>query len=150
MTKYEAKQRYAENKHRQNAEIESLTEEQHETLAWLCSVRHNLHTTDIRAWFKTDFDWDILDRINETLTEANLPAIEFADYSDVTTEDDWYYILDEDDRAEYEDINEWIDEVIHEVSNAKEAINNQIESYLRQIDKEHGTEYCPTGHARLY
>ena len=28
--------------------------------------------------------------------------------------------------------------------------NNDIEKYLASIDKEHGTNYCPSGVTRLY
>lgn len=29
-------------------------------------------------------------------------------------------------------------------------LHNDIERYLADIDKQHGTEYCPTGSTRIY
>ncbi|AKG07173.1 hypothetical protein AAX05_08770 [Moraxella bovoculi] len=54
--------------------------------------------------------------------------------------------LDLDDDATYELV---YDELYTEAMAEYEKLNQDIEKYLRRIDEEYGTQYCPTGFARL-
>lgn len=147
---YERKQAYADRRMRENREIETLTEEQHDVLSWLCSIRHKIHSMNTEHLFcsqSSDYDnWRYIDTFyydNEIMTElnsVNLPKWEWNfDSSSVTTDAD-------------EDIN--IDEVwndaIYEISGIIERWNESIEDYLRKIDEQYGTSYCPTGRSRIF
>jgi hypothetical protein len=50
---YERKNRWAECRMEENSRIETLTPEQHETLVWLCWLRHKIHTVN----FHIISDW---------------------------------------------------------------------------------------------
>lgn len=146
---YEAKQGYADKRNADNAKIETLTEEQHNVLAWLCQVRHDLHSNSEDLFYSersnyTKF-WDYIDDgcggsvINDKLDEIGLDKIDFSEIDMIEAPSDTFCETDED----YENgLKE-----IHEIS---DKINRIIESYLSDIDKEHGTNYCPTGLSRLY
>ena len=170
---YERKKLYAEKRNRENSTVETLTEEQHNTLAWLCEIRHNIHVSG-DAMFNTESSeysyWDYLDmngergEINNALGEVELPLIEWNGLGeDTPNSSDYTYVLTEEDRIEWENKAEaanlpyggytlWIEEgeEYQYFLEDKEKINDIIEKYLRNIDRQHGTNYCPTGLTRLY
>lgn len=147
---YERKRAYAERKMKQNSLIESLTEDQHEALADLCRIRHEIHSNP-KGFFNIESKvWDYIDYgdggiINTILENAGLEPIEFNidpvcypsnfDYDD---EDIW--------DGKYKDL----DDALKEIYTVVEEINNKIEEYLRIIDEAHGTKYCPTGLSRIF
>ena len=141
---YAGKKRYADRKMAENAEIETLTPEQHDALSWLCGVRHDMHT-DGEAFFRAESSnhktfWEYVDStINEKLTDARLKKIIFGD-TDVAYITDWTY---KDDGYDY-------DEAMSETLQFANRVNNKIESYLREIDEEYDTKYRPTGETRIY
>lgn len=169
---YEKKQKYAEVlRMRDKMECETLTVQQHEALARLCSFRHNFHSTKEQDFFYSECS-NILDEIsfndiNEMLELALLPPIDFPDTMDLPTDTDYYEVLNENDRQEWEDkadiINStktkhsfyhtgcslYYEEAAGIILNFKEGVNEAIEKYLGKIDLEHGTHYCPTGLGRL-
>lgn len=155
--RYEAKRRYVEKIMRENAEIETLTEEQHNALQKLASIRHKIHTSWESLWNyeSGDYDtlWGYIDYgINEMLVEANLPTIDFNyESGDIPTEAD-YLDLTEEEREEYgNDSWTWREEsgAFDEFTDFLNEVNNKIEDYLMKVDKEHGTHYAPTGFERL-
>lgn len=159
---FEAKERYVENLMADNAEVDTLTEEQHEVLRELCRLRHEIHINHESIFHNNDNG--LTGRFNEFSEENNLPFI--IDYDELVTDID-YDILTQDEQSDYEEranefnINKpvsalshsgfslWCEEHFNECSDYLEELNNQIETYLAKIDKEHGTHYCPSGFARL-
>lgn len=174
---YERKMKYAQNKMRANSKIETLTDEQHEVLAKLCHIRHKLHCSHDKIWIG---DFEALEplnningpsRIDELLKEAHLPALNLGvDLSTLPQENDYYELLDEEEKEEWEKKAEafntenpgaffhysgcslWQAEsgVYNEFIDEMNMINDNIEKYLSSIDEKHGTKYCPSGYSRLY
>ena len=148
MNKWEAKERFVEKKMAENAKVETLTDDQHEVLAWLCSVRHEMHTNPehffYSEWTKFGYFWDLISNeegfseINTRLLSVGLDPI---DFSFVSPDDASFDFLC-DSEEEYEDGLAQTYEMV-------DKINKTIEDYLVGIDKKHGTSYCPSGLARL-
>ena len=81
--KWTAKQNYVEKIMRENSEVETLTEEQHEALQELARIRHEIHSSWETMWNDEASDnprlWNYIESgIDEMLTEAELPTIEFS------------------------------------------------------------------------
>lgn len=145
---YEGKRRWADARMAANAEIDTLTPEQHETLAWLCRIRHEMHTHQEAFFFdessEHDEFWNYIESddgtdIDSRLREVGLPGIRFPGaaenyITDSTWRDDGYETIEE---AESESVA------------FAERINSIIEIYLTKIDTEHGTNYAPSGETRL-
>ena len=156
--KWTAKQNYVENIMRENSEVETLTEEQHEALQELARIRHEIHSSWETMWNDEASDnprlWNYIESgIDEMLTEAELPTIEFNyEPGDIPTAEDYYIFLTEEEQEEYDnDSWKWREEsgAFDEFADFLSEVNNKIEDYLRNIDKEYGTHYAPTGFARL-
>lgn len=157
----EARTNYIARRNRENETIETLTPEQHEALQFVCYARHQLHVGHEEMFRSSNANyndlWDSLDSccetsINSELEKVGLPKISGIDLERDNFEsyDDWYDLMYDDDRAEYnDDINAWIEEVYSNLSDALQEVNRKIESYLRTIDEEHGTNYCPSGSQRI-
>lgn len=159
---FEAKERYVEKVMDENSEIDTLTEEEHDVLRELCRFRHELHTNQ-ESIFNLNDD-GLTDKFNEFAEENNLPFC--IDYDDLITTLD-YDILTEPEKEEYEKQAEeynnsksenawshsgytlWREDNFGKCYDYLEDLNNQIESYLREIDEKYGTHYAPTGWARL-
>jgi len=142
----------------ENAEIETLTEAQHDALATLCAVRHELHSTPRvgEVLFNGEAAdhsrlWDIIDtetQDNKTLSAlvaVGLPALDWScDPVEYDTSFCWPEVygtrITEDDR----------DEAIAALYDLSEAYNSAVEDYLRKIDEEYGTHYAPTGALRNF
>lgn len=75
-----------------------------------------------------------------------LPSDE-ADYIDIDSIEDLYEIEDvpEDD----DERQEWYADNYSRIMSELSDLNEQIEDYLRSIDEQHGTSYCPTGAQRV-
>lgn len=156
--RYEAKRRYVENVMHENAEVKTLTEKQHEALQELARIRHEIHSSWEAMWNDEASDnprlWNYIESgIDEMLTEAELPAIEFNyEPGDIPTAEDYYIFLTEEEQAKYDnDSWKWREEsgAFNEFADFLNGVNNKIEDYLTDIDKKHGTHYAPTGFARL-
>lgn len=158
----EARAGYITKRNRENEQITTLTEEQHDVIQWLCEVRHDIHT----SWGgmfnaeSADFDkWELLsgdNSINNRLTEVDLPEIEFGiNFDLITSTADWDYILNTDDyeaRAEEQNMTGfqlWYEEAYADFCKDMNKVNEAIEKYLADIDKQHGTRYCPSGRQRM-
>jgi hypothetical protein len=128
-----------------NKSINSLTEEQHDALAFLCSARHNLHSQKDRAI--ESIENGLVQAIvfaNVQIKESGLKAMSFvgtdvSDFIDIDTID----ILDIDGDDEYDD-------EYNRISNDLEQLNDKIEKYLSEIDSKFGTNYAPTGLLRNF
>ena len=98
--------------------------------------------------------WNYIESgIDEMLTEAELPTIEFNyEPGDIPTAEDYYIFLTEEEQEKYDnDSWKWREEsgAFVEFADFLSSVNNKIEDYLTNIDKKHGTHYAPTGFARL-
>lgn len=168
---YFGKQLYAERKMAKNAEIDTLTEEQHEVLAELCRIRHEFHSTDSDKYFNSESQYNLEevfspkgDSIYSQLEEVDLPSLSELDFDELPSSSEWDW-LDEDEQQEWENKAEelnkketghfiytgyelWKEEVMENFDKFLSDYNEVIEDYLRKIDEKYGTEYCPTGIAR--
>lgn len=144
---YWRKQLYAEKRMEENAQVETLTPEQHEALATICKIRHQIHSMNRENLYSVeavDFDmWRYIDTANydngitELIEEVSLP------------EWDWQFnCIDAPDSEDYSEEN--YEEQINLIYDIVDEWNSSIERYLFDIDKTHGTTYCPTGVARLH
>lgn len=148
---YERKQAYADKRMRENKKVETLTEEQHETLAWICSIRHEIHSGNMERHLfcsqSADYEkWEYID----TVVYDN--PIHTAIYESKLPEWDWHFncldvVTDADEDI---DISEVYDSAIYEIADIIDRWNTSIENYLRAIDKKYGTDYCPTGKSRIF
>lgn len=169
---YYGKQLYAERKMRENAEIESLTEEQHAVLAELCRIRHEFHSTDSSKYFNSEVETDIDDwfwsekddNIYNQLEEVGLPELKKLDVMELPSSADWNILIYEENELKKweekaEKFNEnsfnkfsayeyWASDKEEEISKIVTEYNDIIEKYLKDIDDTYGTKYCPTGIAR--
>ena len=91
---FERRERNFWNLMRENAEIETLTEEQHDALSDLANLRHQLHTNrDLLFNDEAPNDnlWKSYDHINEKLTACNLTKIDLPD-ANIPLADRWLKI----------------------------------------------------------
>ena len=139
----------------ENRKIGTLSDRQHNALAFLCAVRHQMHARQKAFFLSNDpkhAEFELLlgkdgnGTINRVLQDAGLPTIEInEDIFKVQTDECFK-------RGDYDS------EYAFELSRARafdksdklaEKINKQIENYLFVIDKEHGTKYRPFGAYRF-
>lgn len=143
---YERKREWAARRMAENAEIESLTEEQHEYLAKLCNFRHELHTSWRSAFNPYSAEFSRFSREiseysdNQDLIYEGMKLFGKAPFAATD-----YPTFDSYEEDGYEDYDEAFDAACEEFR----KINSDIESFLLEIDKEHGTDYCPSGATRL-
>lgn len=175
---FEGKERYAQRRNAQNMNVGTLTEEQHLMLANLAALRHKFHCDYDALWNDEHPDnremWEALspdseENISQRLEKAGLPKLKLFFVPTVPTSEDWYYNLSDEEKEEWEEkaeaFNEenpnasfvhdgyslWMEEgeEYEDFFEVCEKQNKEIEKYLEKIDKEHGTQYAPTGYARL-
>jgi len=158
------KEQYAyrrESAARRNADNETIavehgmTEEQAELISDLCALRHELHTNMDKV-VKSD---EI--RIKARLVELNADIRESGlKPAECMPADECDYI-DIDDIDELQEIEEWpelntqewqdkYDEEYSRIYGELEQLNGDIEKYLAEIDKQYGTQWCPTGALRIF
>jgi|GEM_PF-1989084 len=162
---YEGKERWARNRMRENSEVPTLSPEQHETLAWLCTIRHEMHCSPDSFWVGESGEyseyWDYIgnsyedSKINEQLNEVGLKSIPLITdtehiMADYEVFEEWgvenlqaYYGLPEDYTDE--DIDEAAEKAKEVLYELLEQTDEIIRKYLAEIDLEFGTNYCPGG-----
>lgn len=150
---YERRNENAWERMAENAENKALSEEQHEALAFMCQIRHEIHCLDVESLFNSessDFDkWKYVDTCNFDneiclkIKESKLPKWNwFCDSSTVDSDSTVYECYPEEEREKTRET------AIEEISSIKEKFNSSCEEYLRMIDNKYGTSYCPTGALR--
>ncbi len=138
--KESAASKMAENKENCN----TLTEVQHDLIEEICTIRHEIHC-DQDSVFNTESSShnkfiNFLDNINLKLKKVELNIINFnIDFEMLITDFDYYEMESFDS----------IEDAKEKSSEECTAINNDIELFLKNIDKKHGTNYCPTGSLRI-
>lgn len=155
---YADKAAYAARRMAENAEIKTLSDEQHDALARLCEIRHWIHSTDEMKLFNaesseaTEFSGYLKEIEDGLLWEVGLPSLETIDFYSLPTSSDFELLYTEEERQEYgNDFDRWLNEgsEFSEFCDMIHHLNNDIERYLKAIDNEHGTHYCPTGLSRV-
>lgn len=157
---YEGKKEYAARRNEADKEnVKTLTEDQHDALAWLSAVRHKLHGGFDEMWLSESSDheelWNyIMDsidkcKIKDRLESRCLPDIDInldeEDYiSDQTYDIDLSIYASEDEKEEARE------KAQEELAAMIEKIDTIITDYLENIDEKHGTHYAPTGNGRAY
>lgn len=161
---------------RMKEECQTLTEEQHDVLSWLCEIRHDLHSEDReKIW---DNNSSVLDpffngcsacEVNGHLEEVGLKPIDIDSdfFMDLPNSTDYEYMLSDEEREEWESKAEKFNEkhpdsMFHsglslwkeesgeyiKFCDMLEDLNKSIEDYLRKIDEVHHTQYAPSGKYR--
>lgn len=128
----------------------TLSSKQHDTLAWLASVRHNCKIRQDDWWCDENENcasfWVLLPdnsgmndpngEINKRLKECGLKPIKWHfDTDDYLTESIAYELGLSAEKRESER---------KKTLELPLKVNEDIINYLRKIDKKHGTHYCPT------
>ena len=146
---YERKREYAAKRMAENREITTLTDEQHDLLNELCTFRHDLHTNQKSAF-------------NANSSDYSYYANNISKYYVGVSEDDLhsrivkafgtapYTPIDYPTSEDYDDYGMTYEEAQEEAETLFDKINTQIENFLSDIDKKHGTNYCPSGATRIY
>ena len=155
---YEHRERLAAKRAAGNERIaveNGMTEEQAELISQLCALRHELHTNMGKVTV-SDNDLRIktrLVRLNAAIRASGLKPAECMpqwedDYIDIDDID----LLYETDEWPESGTREWQDKYDDEYSRIYgelEQLNDDIEKYLTEIDKQYGTSWCPTGALRI-
>lgn len=150
---YERSRENAARRMLDNKRIEILTDEQHEALAELCSVRHEMHNNMLSiAKCGGDYLRNII-LANIGLQEAGIATMNFvptdeSDFIDIDNIDLLCELGEEPDDSDERD--EWVDNECSRIINELEELNSKIEKYLAGIDTKYGTNYCPTGDTRIF
>ena len=142
---YEKRRENADRRYLENKKITSLTEEQHDVLADLCTIRHDIHCS-WRSMYLSESGCNLYSQLMELVEEIkniNLGKISIPEPENIPGDEDRYIGLIEDtDEAEDENYEKFCD--------IMEEINTKIEEFLRKIDNNHGTNYAPTGAHRIW
>lgn len=148
---YERKREWAAKRQAEQKEnCTTLTEEQHDVIAWLCGVRHFIHTNMDRYYFSESSEHDTIidyfysdnNGINAKLSKVGLPPIKWEiDIMDTISDFDFYEGL-----TEYKESDDAYEAAYKQIS----KLHEQIEDYLREIDRQHKTQYAPSGATRIY
>jgi hypothetical protein len=147
---YDYRRETAARRAADNKQITTLTDEQHDLIAEVARMRHEIHCSVDSMYNCESVDynkWQWIDNgsegINDRLSDAGLPKIQFT-YNDIsqfpTSEDRYTGVIDNTDEAEEENRNEYYKMMLH--------LNSNMEVYLTMIDREYGTHYAPTGELR--
>jgi hypothetical protein len=145
---YDYRRESAAKKMREQRSITSLTEEQHEALSDVCRIRHELHCSMEDRFYtgscnfsahwhycNNDYDSSIYAILKNVGLENNL----FWNNEEIPNDMDW---------EDYEEWDCWED-AYQACYDFCGNINKEIEQYLRNVDKKHGTEYAPSGSLRI-
>lgn len=123
--------------------MKELTIEQHDVIKWLCSTRHNMHCHQESFFYGGNNFMQLIygdkDSINDRLTDCGLPPIKFS------IEMDEFYSETDEKTGILDKVGLTRIESLLITLSAAEQINTDIESYLRDIDYQYNTQYCPTG-----
>ena len=153
---YEYRRESAAKRNLSNEEIATqngMSEEQAELISKLCSMRHELHC-NIDSYVESNDqlvlrDWN---RIEEDMIDAGLPALGVYNMmTDIDDIDGLMHDYGEDvPDSDSDDFQGWYDDNYNRIAECWSDVNKTIEDYLAEIDKRHGTSWCPTGALRNF
>lgn len=155
---YEYRERSAVNRAAANEAIaieHGMTEEQAELISDLCALRHELHTNMDKVT-RSDNDLRIKSRLvklNANIRESGLKPAECmpsddGDYIDID-DIDLLYEIDEWPESGTREWQDKYDDEYSRIHGELSQLNDDIEKYLAEIDKQYGTSWCPTGALRI-
>lgn len=132
-----------------------MNEDQANLISELCSVRHELHC-NIDRLTRSHEDMSIvkdLQRVEDDINNSGLPHLNVAEQLHEIDDMDgliYYYGEDVPEDHDSEEYNDWYSDNYSRIYHELDNLNDQIEDYLREIDKCYHTSFCPTGQLRLY
>lgn len=151
---YQAKNEWAAQRMSSNKEIATLTEDQHETIAAICTLRHEAHTNFEEFWNPKGTsklsclfpcEWETEDcAINNMLSEAKLPSIRWSTqrtYSNSPSIEDFCEEID--DNMDKDEKNEILDDMKNDLQETLNKLDQDVRDYLAYIDSIHNTNYAP-------
>lgn len=162
---YLSKEQYAyrrESAAKRNAENEAIaicngmSQEEASLVSELCSFRHELHVSVSSLTRSGEGSAELrrrADDLDYRIEASTLPRICFASMlDDIDDLDGLIYNYGDDVPADHssEDFSEWYDENYRRIYAEYEGVNVMIERYLRALDDEFGTHWCPCGALRMY
>lgn len=148
----EGKEIYAQRKNYENAELAVLngaTEEQAQAIVRLCGDRHYIHRNRSSVFHAESGDAETIgellsncstgESINDYLSKAGLPRIEYTYSFDDDTSNDYLYELEE---MTYEEAEEKTEEVMSQ-------FDEDIIKYIQDFDKKYNTHFTPSLAGRM-
>lgn len=121
----------------------TLREEQHEVLEWLCLVRQKIYWNEEDLFFTessnfNEFSSWIMIGISERLFDAELPPLVFS-FDPLEWPDDTWRSYNECTDEAWEKLFDVLRDESHEYAKRFDA---DVELYLASIDEQYDTEYC--------
>lgn len=128
----------------------------------LCKTRHSFHS-NLHCCYKSDRDFSAcgqLYTLNDVLIMLGFRGIDFSipydeiGFIDVLMENNSRHMYSEDDirylpvdytEAEY---SRWYERNFERTHDQLSQVNADIEKYLKSLDEEYGTDFCPSGSLR--
>lgn len=155
---YERKREWVARRAEANKSIKTLTEAQHDAIAEICSIRHDLHCNSKYAFISEsamyrEFDfypseWEYEDcDLVKIIKSNNLPDIKF---TTTRTYDNWLSDYDWNEDGEYdmdENEDEYYDAYKEAFEKTMETLNqldDDVRRYLKMLDEMFGTDYAPS------
>lgn len=160
---YAAKREWAarhQEAQRDTATAHGMTEGQFEFVCNVCKTRHDFHSnatdalthsesTDYERWsgFATngyggEDDAEMVESIG--CGEVFTPA----DAADLPSDFDWYEVFGDDEKAEYGEVEDYMDDAFCRNGQTVDRIDSEITAWLQRVDEKYGTQFAPTGKAR--
>ena len=167
MDKYEAKQRYVDKRNAESREkSKNLTEEQINAIETIAHIRHQIHSNIDRYFYDSRELREYIKEIDDIIENSGLPMLVTLIVYELPCADDYDFLDNCDEwEARAEEFNKenptatlkhtgfslWIEEggEYQAFYDELSQLNDRIERWLAKIDEEHGTNYAPTGWARM-
>ena len=132
-----------------------LNEDQVGALMDIASIRHNIHSMDVRHIMCSEAPeylefYNSYDKIRKLIDDNDLPAFKSKIDFDALPCDNDYFDDINGDKDNYKDYSDWYEHSgeLDRLDDAREQYNEEIEDYLKMIDEKYGTGFCPTKFAR--
>lgn len=155
-TQYEYRRESAAQRALENEDVavsHGMTKEQAELISDLCALRHRLHTNIPHNIHDNTEDSKELCKMVLSMDNAGLPWLSLGDYwaGDYIDIDDMNVLYETETFPEDDtERDEWIDNQKGRIYDDWEKVNELIEKYLSDIDKQYKTHWCPTGYLRQF
>lgn len=148
---FEKRSENAGRRHYDNSIIaiaNGMTQEQADCVSSICKFRHDVHSINPMSWFNSgssecqtlsrELHTEYSDGIRESAIDSGLlPPLSRTDWPE-----DWEW---DEGICEEATRDEFIQNSVEKITQTKESINHQIETWLRQIDEKYHTKFTPTG-----
>nr|DAG06847.1 MAG TPA: Cpf1/RNA Complex FUNCTION-RNA complex.49A [Caudoviricetes sp.] len=140
----------------QKAIANGMTEEQADLITQLCGLRHDFHCNMEKIAEYIESKGEFLRKFRSWEAEAekeNLPELfisgKLEDIDEIEGLEDYYGedVPEDNDSDEYK---EWYSEEYSRIYDELSELHKKIERYLKSIDEQYNTEFCPTGIQRIY